>query len=58
MEVYEIVDTAVIIVSTIFWDITPSSELKVNRHFGGIDPSLLMVESQTRYQQEIRWQAE
>jgi hypothetical protein len=27
--------TAVVMKSTIFWDITPCSPLKVNRHFGG-----------------------
>jgi hypothetical protein len=29
------VPTAVVMKSTIFWDITPCSPLKVNRHFGG-----------------------
>jgi hypothetical protein len=28
--------TAVIMKSTIFWDITPCSPLKVNRRFGGV----------------------
>jgi hypothetical protein len=27
--------TAVVMKSTIFWDITPCSPLKVNQHFGG-----------------------
>jgi hypothetical protein len=30
------VPTVVVIQNSVFWDITPSSLLKVNRHFGGI----------------------
>jgi hypothetical protein len=46
--------------STIFWDITPCSPLKVNRHFGGTYRLLLQGRriSRARNQRESRWQAE
>jgi hypothetical protein len=43
--------TAVVIKSSIFWDITPCSLLKVNRRFGGI----YRLHLQDR---RLRWQAE
>jgi hypothetical protein len=46
--------------STIFWDITPCSPLRVNRHFGGI--YRLHFQGRkiiwARHQHESRWQAE
>jgi hypothetical protein len=51
--------TAVVMNSTIFWDITPCSTLKVNRHFGGIYRLHLQSRkiSRARYQRKSRWQA-
>jgi hypothetical protein len=52
--------TAVVIKSTIFWDITPCSLLKHNRHFG--ETYLLDLQgrriSRVRDQRYSRWQAE
>jgi hypothetical protein len=50
---------AVVIKSTIFWDITPCSPLKVNRCFGGTYRLLLQSRriSRARNQRESRWQA-
>jgi hypothetical protein len=51
--------TAVIMKSTIFWDITLCSPLKVNRRFGGIYRLHLQGRiSRARNQRENRWQAE
>jgi hypothetical protein len=51
--------TAVVMRSSIFWDITPRSPLKVNRRFGG---TCLHLQGrrirQARNQPESRWQAE
>jgi hypothetical protein len=46
--------------STLFWDITPCSPLKVNRHFGGIYCLHLQGrrKSRARNQHESRWGAE
>jgi hypothetical protein len=46
--------------STIFWDITPCSPLRVNRHFGGTYRLHLQGRkiSRERHQRESRWQAE
>jgi hypothetical protein len=46
--------------TTIFWDITPYSPLKVNRRFGGIYRLHLQGRriSQARNQRESRWKAE
>jgi hypothetical protein len=51
--------TAVIMKSTIFWDITPCSPLKVNRRFGGTYRLHLQGRkiSRARNQRESRWQA-
>jgi hypothetical protein len=45
--------------SSIFWDITPCSLLKVNRRFGGTCRHHLQVRriGRTRNQRESRWQA-
>jgi hypothetical protein len=52
--------TAVVMKSTIFWDITPCSPLRVNRRFGGT--YCLRFQggriSRERNQRESRWQAE
>jgi hypothetical protein len=52
--------TAVAMKSTIFWDITPCSPLKVNRRFGGTYRHHLqdLIISRGRNQRESRWQAE
>jgi hypothetical protein len=52
--------TAVVMKSSIFWDTTPCSPLKVNRHFGGIVRLHLQGRrvSEARNQRESRWQAE
>jgi hypothetical protein len=46
--------------STIFWDITPCSPLKVSKRFGGTYRPHLHGRriSQARHQRERRWQAE
>jgi hypothetical protein len=46
--------TAVVMKSTVFWDITPCSPLKVNRHFGGAYRLHLKGRtiSQARYQRK------
>jgi hypothetical protein len=50
--------TAVVIKSTIFWDITPCSPLSVNLCFGGNVASIFRVEEITsaRNQRANRWQ--
>jgi hypothetical protein len=50
--------TAVVMKSSIFWDITPSSLLKVNRRFGGTCYLHFQVRrlSRARNQCESRWQ--
>jgi hypothetical protein len=52
--------TAVVMKSSIFWDITPCSLLKVNRGFGGTYRHHLQGRriSLARNQRERRWQAE
>jgi hypothetical protein len=52
--------TAVVIKSTVFWDITPCSPLKVNQCFGATYRLHLqgLRISQGRDQREGRWQAE
>jgi hypothetical protein len=52
--------TAVVMKSTIFWDITPRSLLKVNRRFGGTYRLHLhgWRISRARNQRKSRWQAE
>jgi hypothetical protein len=52
--------TAVVMKSTIFWDITPCSPLKVNRRLGGTYRLHLQGRkiSRARNQRESRWQAE
>jgi hypothetical protein len=52
--------TAVVMKSTIFWDITPCSPLEVNRRFGGTYRFHLQGRriSGARNQPESRWQAE
>jgi hypothetical protein len=52
--------TAVVMKSTIFWDITPCSLLKVNRRFGGTYRLYIQGRriSRARNQRESRWQAE
>jgi hypothetical protein len=54
------VATAVVMKSTIFWDIPPSSLLKVNRRFGGTYRLHLQGQrtSLARNQRESRWEAE
>jgi hypothetical protein len=51
--------TAVVMKSSIFWDITPCSPLKVNRSFGGTYRLHLQGRriSRARDQRESRWQA-
>jgi hypothetical protein len=46
--------------SAIFWDITPCSQLTVNRHFGGTYHLHLQGRriNRARNQRESRWQAE
>jgi hypothetical protein len=53
------VPTAVVMKSTIFWDITPCSPLSFNRHFGEIYRLHLQGQkiSRARNQRETRWQA-
>jgi hypothetical protein len=41
--------TAVVMKSTIFWDITPCSPLKVNQRFGGIYRSAFKLVSCSAY---------
>jgi hypothetical protein len=52
--------TVVVIKSTIFWDITPCSPLRVNRRFGGTYRLHLQCRKTSRAwnQSESRWQAE
>jgi hypothetical protein len=52
--------TAVVMKSSVFWDITPCGPLKVNRHFGGTFRLHLHGRriSQARNQHESKWQAE
>jgi hypothetical protein len=52
--------TAVVMKSTIFWDIMPCSPLKANRHFRRTYRLHFQGRSisRTRYQHEIMWQAE
>jgi hypothetical protein len=52
--------TAVVMKSSIFWDITPCSPLKVNRSFGGTCRFHLQGRkiSLARNQRESRWQAD
>jgi hypothetical protein len=51
--------TAVVMKSTIFWDMTPCSPLKFTRYFVRTCRLLLQGRiSQARYQRESRWQAE
>jgi hypothetical protein len=52
--------TTVVMKSTIFWDITPCSPLKVNRRFGGTYHLHLQGRriSRARNQRENKWQAE
>jgi hypothetical protein len=51
--------TAVVMKSTIFWDITPSSPLRANRRFGGTYRLHLQGRriSRARNQRDSRWQA-
>jgi hypothetical protein len=50
--------TAVVMKSSMFWDITPCSQLKVNRRFTGTCHLHLQGrrKSRARYQRESRWQ--
>jgi hypothetical protein len=51
--------TAVVMKSTVFWDITPCSPLSVDRRFGETSPpSSASNIKRTRNQGEGRWQAE
>jgi hypothetical protein len=52
--------TAVVMKSTIFWDITPCSPLKFNRRFGGTYRLHLQGRriSQAINQRESKWQVE
>jgi hypothetical protein len=48
--------TAVVMKSTIFWDIMPCSLLKANRHFGGTHRLHLQCQiRQARYQHKSMW---
>jgi hypothetical protein len=53
------VPTAVVMISSIFWDITPCSPSKVSRRFGGTCRLHLQgrIISQGRNQRETKWQA-
>jgi hypothetical protein len=44
--------------TTIFWDVTPCSPLKVNRRFGGKYLHLQGLISRTGYQRESGWQTD
>jgi hypothetical protein len=49
--------TAVVMKSTIFWDITPYSPLKVNRRFGGtcrLQPPAVMLVSCSAYYSNLK----
>jgi hypothetical protein len=52
--------TAVIMRSTVFWEIAQCSQLKINRRFGGTYPFHIQGRkiSRARNQRESRWQAE
>jgi hypothetical protein len=41
--------------STIFWDITPCSPLKVKQCLGGIFASIFMVEGQTKEETRMKF---